>query len=168
MKKYLKYIISGAVIICLVCACLIYTRPQTIEQRYPYLSVSDCTEISGYYYAYTSSDTDDMEFNIGADDEHFSELIELVQSAKFKTRLTNILPHTIDTHQLSDGDFKWELMLKFDNLSFPSGDTGSGYILHITNFFGKLSFSFDGEETLCSVNDQEQWVENIMNLISQQ
>ena len=166
MRRKQKLAIWGTVILCIAAACLMYTRPRTIQQRYPYLNLSACSEISGFFYA--APDADDTEFHIRADDARFSELLELIQTAKLKTRLTNLLPQGTKIHRLSDGDFKWELMLYLDPVSFPNGDTGRGYILHFSNFFGDLSFSFDGKQTRFAVKDQAQWLERVKILISQE
>ena len=92
----------------------------------------------------------------------------MIRSAKLKTKLTNIFPHGTKTHRISDGDFKWEFMLCLEDVSFPNGDTGSGYMLCFSNFFGDVSFPFGSEETLCSVSSREQWLGEIMDIISQE
>lgn len=166
IKKNIRLIVSAIIAICIVVTCLIYTHPQTIEQRYPFLNISDCTEIKGYYFV--EPNIEDIEYHIiSADDYRFSELIQLVQSTEFKKKLSNILPQGRKSHRLSDGDFKWDLLLNFDDVAFPNGDHGSGYILHLRNFFGDFSISFDGEEIWYAVNNQEQWLKEIMDIISE-
>lgn len=165
MKK-IKWLVGVIIAICIVAACSIYTRPQTIEQSYPLLSISDCTEIQGYYFI--APCVEDIQYHISTDDSRFSEIIQLVQSARIKKKLSNILPQETKTHRLSDGDFKWELMLNFDDVSYLSGDHGSGYMLHIRNFFGEVSISFDGEEVWYSVSNQEQWLRDIMEIVTRE
>ena len=165
-RKKVKWIVGVVIVACIAAACLIYTRPQTIEQRYPLLDISDCTGVKGYYFV--APDVEDTAFQIKTDASRFSELIQLIESAEIKKKLSNFLPQGTKTHRLSDGDFKWELMLNFDDVPYPSGDHGSGYMLHIRNFFGEVSISFDGEEVWYSVSNQEQWLRNIMDIISQE
>lgn len=165
IKKNIKLIVSAIIVICIVVTCLIYTRPQTIEQRYPLLSISDCTGMKGYYFV--APGVEDTAFQISSDDSRFSELIQQLQSVQIKKKLSNILPQGTKTHRLYDGDFKWELMLHFDDVSHPSGSHGSGYMLHIRNFFGDVSISFDGEEIWYSVSNQEQWLRDVLDIILQ-
>ena len=39
-------------------------------------------------------------------------------------------------------------------------------MLHIRNFFGDLTLHFDGESTRCSVKEQEQWLRDVMDRIT--
>jgi len=165
MKKNLKLIISAIVLIGIIAFSLIYTLPMTIEQRYPYLDASKCTQIQGYYFRGT--DSEDTWFVINSDDPHFDELIEIIQSSAFKTKLLNILPQGTKTYRYGDDDFKWNLMLLYEDVYFPDGSTGSGHLLHIDNFFGDLSITSNGEQVCCSVNNQGQWLKNVMSIISQ-
>lgn len=90
IKKNIKLIVSAIIVICIVVTCLIYTRPQTIEQRYPLLSISDCTGMKGYYFV--APGVEDTAFQISSDDSRFSELIQQLQSVQIKKKLSNILP----------------------------------------------------------------------------
>ena len=166
VKKNIKLIVCAIIVICIVATCLIYTRPQTIAQRYPILNIADCTEMKGYYFV--APGVEDTQYHISADDSRFAELIQLIQSAELRKKLSNFLPQGTKTHMLSDGDFKWELMLNFNDVEFPSGSHGSGYMLHLRNFFGDISISFDGEQIWYSVSNQDEWVKEIMEIISQE
>ena len=165
MKKRVITIILILVLLCIVAFVLVYTRPLTIEQRYPVLDISQCTQIRGYYY--DGTDTENTPFTIYPDDPHFDEIVELFQSAAFETKLRNIFPQGTKTHPYSKGDFKWEVMFGFEDVLFPSGDMGSGDMLHIRNFFGDIDLSFGGEQVNCSVKNQEQWLKDVMNVITQ-
>lgn len=165
MKKRVKTTFFVIVLFCIVAFVLVYTRPLTIEQRYPVLDISQCTQIRGYYY--DGTDIEDTPFTIYPDDPHFDEMIELFRSAAFKTKLRNIFPRGTKTHLYSDGDYEWEVMFRFEDVLFPSGDMGSGDMLHIRNFFGDIDLSFDGEQVNCSVKNQEQWLKDVMSIIVQ-
>lgn len=166
VRKNVKWIVGAIIVICIVVASLIYTRPQTIEQRYSLLDISNCTGIKGYYFV--APGVEDTEFQISSDDSRFAELIQLLQSVQIKKKLSNILPQGTKTHRLYDGDFKWELMLHFDDVSHPSGSHGSGHMFHIRNFFGDVGISFDGEEIWYSVSNQEQWLRDVLDIILQE
>ena len=164
MKKKHKLGLGAIVILCIAVSCLIYTRPQSMEQRYPYLDLTGCIEIKGY--CFDAPGELEKAFSIKSSDDDFGELISLIREARFRTRLENLLPQGTKTHIYAEGDYKWNVILCFDAVGFPDGSTGSGDILGIENFYGDLSFSFDGRTVLCSVKHQEQWTKRIMDLIS--
>lgn len=164
MKKGLKIIIAVALLICMA-AALIYTRPLTLAQRYPILDLSQCTQIRGYFF--DGRDIEQTPFVIYHDDPHFGEMIRLFQTVGFKTRIRNLFPQGTKTHLYQEGDFKWEVMFRFENVLFSNGDMGSGDMLQIKNFFGDLAISFDGEQVQCTINSQETWARKVMEIILQ-
>lgn len=164
MKKRRKAVFIGVALLC-IAAVFVYTRPLTIEQRYPVLDLSQCTLVRGYFRDGTS--VEDIQFTFAPDDLHFDQMIELFQSVAFKKRLRNILPERTKSHLYQGGDFKWSVTFRFENVLFPSGDTSSGDMLRIDNFFGDVALSFDGELVECSVKDQEQWLKDVMSLLTQ-
>lgn len=153
-----------AVIAVIAALCLIYTRPRTLQQRYPYLDFSQCTEIKGYYFI---APDDDRQFDILSADGHFQELSSLIQTTGLKTRLGNILPQGTKIHAYTDGEYKWDITLCFEDITLPDGSCVSGNFLHIGNFFGDLSFSMNGETVRCSAAEQEQWTRAILDIITQ-
>lgn len=163
-KRYVHWLVGVIILICGIVFFLIYTRPQTIEQRYPMLSLSNCTKIKGYFFI--APGVEDTAFSIETEDSRFTELIQLIQSVETKKKLRNLLPQGHKTHLLSDGDFKWEVMLHFDGVSLPDGSQVSGEMLHLRNFFGDFSISFNGNQVSYSVSNQEQWLQDIMNVIA--
>ena len=165
MKKRMQAIFVAVAIFCMFVSVLAYTRPLTIEQRYPVLDLSQCTLIRGYFNDGTSVEV--QNFTIAPDDPHFDEMIKLFQSAVFKTKLRNILPQGTRTHLCADGDFKWFVRFQFENVLFPSGDIGNGDMLHINNFFGDVDLFFDGEQVNCSVKNQEQWLKDVISILVQ-
>lgn len=167
LKKRIKTAFIAGGLLCMIAFVLIYTRPLTIEQRYTVLDLSQCTRIHGYFYIFNGTDVENTPFAIYPDSPHFDEMIELFQSAAFKTRLQNILPKGTKTHRCSDGDYKWQVMFRFEDVLFPSGEKGRGDMLHINNFYGDIELSFDGEQINCSVNYQEQWLKDVMDIITQ-
>lgn len=164
-KKRFKVAVTGVILLGLAIFCLIYTRPQTIEARYPMLDMAQCTRVKGYYS--DGQMAEQRSFVIDPDDPHFAEIIALFDAPAFRTRLKNLLPEGTRYHQVEDGDFEWELMFRFEDVQFPSGDVGSGDMLHIRNFFGDISLHFDGTVTHCSVKEQDQWLRIVNEWIMQ-
>jgi len=165
MKKRMKAVFAAAALLCIAAFAVVYTRPLTIEQRYPVLDLSQCILIRGYFNSGASAE--DSQFMIAPDDPHFDEMIELFQSTPFRTNLRNILPQGTKIHPYEDGDYKWSVMLRFEDVLFPNGDTGSGDMLHINNFFGDVDLSFDGKQVECSVKNQKQWLKAVMSILMQ-
>ena len=79
MKRIGRIVVCLASAVCIAAFCLIYTWPQTMAQRYPFLDLSRCTQIRGY--AFAGAGTEDQAFSILPTDSHFSELIDLISSA---------------------------------------------------------------------------------------
>ena len=165
MKKRFFTAFIALVLLCIAAAALIYIRPLTIEERYPVLDLSSCTLISGYFR--DGADAENTRFTISMDDPDFEEMIELFRSAQFKTKLQNILPGGTKTHRYQDGDFEWEVVFRFEDVLFPTGDVGSGDMLHVSNFFGDINLFFDGEQVECSVKNQSQWLKDVMAVVTQ-
>ena len=171
MKKELKKlnVVPSAIVLflllCLVASAFVYMRPLTIEQRYPALDLSECILIRGYFY--DGTDIENTAFTISPDDPHFSEMIELFSSARFKTRLQNILPQRTKTHSYADGDYKWDVMFYFGDTLSSSEERGNRDSLHVKNFFGDISLSFEGKQVECSIKNQKRWLEDVMSIVVQ-
>lgn len=163
MKKRIGAAFAAVILLCAAVFIFVYTRPLTIEQRYPVLDLSQCTLIQGSF----QDGTGETQFTIAPGDPHFDEVIGRFRSAAFQTRLRNILPQGAKTHPYRDGDFKWSVTFRFEDVLFPGGDTGSGDMLRVNNFFGDIDLFFDGEQVNCSVKDQEQWLKDSMSIFAQ-
>lgn len=172
LKKRIKLIIGAIVILCIICiivSCLMYTRPWTVEQRYPYLDFTRCVEITCYCFP-ASGEPDQSfsvkSFSITSTDDGFYEMIDIIQKAVFKTRLRLLLPQETKMQTYSDGDYKWQVIFDFDAIDLPDGNIVSGEILCISNFFEDCSFTFNGKTVQCTVEQREQWENKIMDTIS--
>lgn len=165
MKKKTGWIVLEALLLAAVVFVLIYTRPRTVEERYPALELSGCVGIEGYYFRGT--DGEDSRFVISPEDADFDDLLELVETAAFRTRLRNLFPRGTKTYSYGEEDFRWNVMLRFADTAQPDGSTVSGTLLHVDDFFGRLELfsAVDGKTVACSVKDGEQWVREIMDLI---
>lgn len=168
MKKYLKVLVP---VLVLLVAAVIYTRPQTIEQRWDELDLTECTQISGRYYIYDANDGKDKEdilFTLTPDDPEFGAIIELMGGTGFRTRLRNLLPSGTRTHSYREGDFHWEVELHFDSdIELPSGDIVRGARVWIDNFYGDLTIDFlDDDNIRVRVADQKKWLAEVLELIA--
>ena len=142
MKK--KRLLPLGILAVLVLAALIYTRPMTL-QEIGKVDIAQCESVSGYHRR--APDSEFTSFELSAEDERCSQLIDLFAQQKFRRSLINLLsPDGGSTHQPKDGDFIWDLSFNFGPTDFPDGSTGKGndqvrFELAIT--FGELVY--DGQ-----------------------
>ena len=165
MKKKLWLIISVIIVICIIVFWLFYTRARTVEQRYPYLDLAQCTKIEGNYSK--GMITEITPYTIDPGEARFEELIEVIRSAEFKTRLSNLLPKGTKIHKASEDGFNWDVEYYFDNVMLPDGSVSSGGILSIQYFYGDLTLTVNGEIINCSVVNEAEWALRIMDIIQQ-
>lgn len=150
MKRKYRLCIYIIIVVLVTAAYLFYSRPQTINQYYPYLDFSNCVEISGDYFV---APEEEARFVIGAEETDFREMVNLIQTAEFKRSLRNIFPQGANAHRYNDGDFMWDTIIRFENIGLPDGSMGSGSFLDIHNFFGNITFFANGEYVYCSANN---------------
>ena len=163
MKKA-KIIIPIILLVALLGVLLFYTRPMTLSQICFGVDVDQCELVSGYYFI--APGVDDSPFEINQNDEHFSQILESFDTRKFSKSLVNLLPQGTKTHQLQDGDFKWEIMFKFSDVTYPDGSANSGTLIRVSDFFGVIEVHFNGDVWRCSTSDKEEWLSDVMSLIS--
>ena len=173
MKKRIRAILAAGILLGIFLFVLVYTRPLTIEQRYPALNLSQCTQMRGNFGTFTAGAGFEQEqFILYPDDPDFSKLVDLLRSARFKTKLDNLLPEGTTTHPITEGDVKWMVTFQFEDLiPFPDGSMGKDDLLTINSFCGDryegIGLSFDGETVRCSLSDQGRWSQSVMDLITQ-
>lgn len=163
MKK--KRLLPLGILAVLVLAALIYTRPMTL-QEIGKVDIAQCESVSGYHRR--APDSEFTSFELSAEDERCSQLIDLFAQQKFCRSLANLLPQGGTTHRTQDGDFRWEVGFCFDATDFPDGSTGEGVLVTCRNFFGKLSLfrAYDGKTIRCTVQDQEAFLQQVYDIIS--
>ena len=152
-----------AVLFLFVAAYLFYSRPMTIQQRYPMLTIDKCVGISGYYKDGTEIDL--KEFTIDKNSEEFETLFDLLYGQGYHRSLRDLLPRDTRTHQTEPGDYQWEVLFHFEDVVLPDGNIGSGTILRIQSWYGELGIHFDGETLSCYKNEQEEWAKEVLNII---
>ncbi len=169
--KRKKWLILLAVLAVLLSAVLVYTRPMTIAQLTDdAIDLSQTTALRGEYVHYTgtSASSEDIAFSLSPDDNGFAQLLSLFESRTVRRSLWNFVPTGGSTHSLRDGDVRWSLRFALHDVSLPDGDTLSGDVLTIDNFFGTLSVRFGGQTWRCTTAEQEQLLADVFSLISQE
>ena len=164
MKR--RHIVLLGILAVLVLATLIYTRPMTL-QEIGKVDIAQCESVSGYHRR--APDSEFTSFELSAEDERCSQLIDLFAQQKFRRSLINLLaPDGGSTHQPKDGDFIWDLSFNFGPTDFPDDSTGSGTFLQCRNFFGVLRiFNAVEDETLrCTVSGQDEFLQQVYDIIS--
>ena len=163
MKR--RHIVLLGILAVLVLSALIYTRPMTL-QEIGKVDIAQCESVSGYHRR--APDSEFTSFELSAEDERCSQLIDLFAQQKFRRSLANLLPQGGTTHRTQDGDFRWEVGFCFDATDFPDGSTGSGTFLQCRNFFGVLRiFNAVEDETLrCTVSGQDEFLQQVYDIIS--
>ena len=164
MKR--RHIVLLCILAVLVLAALIYTRPMPLKELCG-LDIAQCESVSGYHRR--APDSEFTSFELSAEDERCSQLIDLFAQQKYRRSLINLLsPGGGSTHRSKDGDFIWDLSFNFGPTDFPDGSTGSGTFLQCRNFFGVLRiFNAVEDETLrCTVSGQDAFLQQVYDIIS--
>ena len=160
LKKSVVIIVA---VILIVVGYLAFSRPMTIQQRYPMLSLDKCSGIRGYY----RDDTVEAlkEFTIDKNSEEFELLCDLLYEQEYRRSLRDILPRGTRTHRTEPGDFQWEVYFHFDDIALPDGSIGSGEMLCVQCWYGELEIDFNGDTLSCYLGGQEYWAKEVLNLI---
>lgn len=164
MKR--RHIVLLGILVILAAAAFIYTRPMPLEALCE-ADITQCQSVSGYHRR--APDSEFTSFELSAEDERCSQLIDLFAQQKFRRSLINLLaPDGGSTHQPKDGDFIWDLSFNFGPTDFPDGSTGEGVLVTCRNFFGKLSLfrAYDGKTIRCTVQDQDAFLQQVYDIIS--
>ena len=152
--------VIAVIAVLLVLLAAFYTRPRTIEQRFPEIDLSRCTRIRGSY-SVDGNGGGQTEVAFSPGDAQFDGLVSLFRNAAFRTRAANLFPQPVKMHPQRDGDFQWSVTFVFGDVTI-GGAAVSGDLLSVGDFYGDIGLSFDGEETRCSLRGQEQWSESVL------
>ena len=164
MKK--KRLLPLGILAVLVLAALIYTRPMTLQELCG-LDIAQCESVSGYHRR--APDSEFTSFELSAEDERCSQLIDLFAQQKYRRSLINLLsPGGGSTHRPKDGDFIWDLSFNFGPTDFPDGSTGKGTFIQCRDFYGTLRVSrvIDGKTLRCTTIDQAAFLRQAYDIIS--
>lgn len=155
-QKHKRLFIVIAVAVLLLAAYLFYSRPMTISQLYPMLTLDKCTEIRGYYSAGMKA-AELTEFTIEQNSNEFQKLCSLFFEKNYRRSLKDILPKGTRFHRAEPDDF--------EDIELPDGNHGSGSMLHFQSWYGELDISFDGETHSCHTSEQEVWAKEVLDII---
>ena len=159
-KKIVPWILA---VILLLGAYAWYARPVTIVELYPMLELDRCTKMEGFYEIGMQAEA--TRFTIEKGSEDFSEMCSLFYGQKYRRSLADLLPRGTRYHQTQPDDFQWDVYFYFENVEFPDGSSGSGGMLHFSNWYGTFSISFDGQTHFYKVRDSENWAEQVLEMI---
>jgi len=151
-----------AVAICLI-LYLWYTMPKTVEQLYPYLDLSECTGVTIWV---PSGEPPVMTGAEPLSAEEAKALLELFEGRTFRRTLGSIFPPNGRYHRSDPGEFSWNLIFLFEDVTLPDGSGGSGALLHVNNFYGKLDIGSDGKTIYnLSTAGKDAWLQEVMDAI---
>lgn len=160
--KTKKAFLLISVTVLLLAAYLIYSRPMTIQQRYPMLDLEQCTDLRGYYEI---GGQGRIEFTVDKNSEDFETLCTLLYEQAYRRSLKDLLPHGTRTYRVLPEDFEWEVFFQFEDVAFPDGSHTSGRILRVDYWYGELDIHFYGDIVSCSTKQQESWAKTVLDII---
>ena len=160
--KMKKAFLLISVTVLLLAAYLIYSRPMTIQQRYPMLDLEQCTDLRGYYEI---GGQGRIEFTVDKNSEDFETLCTLLYEQAYRRSLKDLLPHGTRTYRVLPEDFEWEVFFQFEDVAFPDGSHTSGRILRVDYWYGELDIHFYGDIVSCSTKQQESWAKTVLDII---
>jgi hypothetical protein len=160
--KMKKAFLMISVTVLLLAAYLIYSRPLTIQQRYPMLDLEQCTDLRGYYEI---GGQGRIEFTVDKNSEDFETLCTLLYEQAYRRSLKDLLPHGTRTYRVLPEDFEWEVFFQFEDVAFPDGSHTSGRILRVDYWYGELDIHFYGDIVSCSTKQQESWAKTVLDII---
>lgn len=162
-KKHFCIIVLILVLV-LVGSAFWYTRPMTLAQLYPSLSLSECKSVTISYQIHDENSLSEerTELTLTTGEDNFAALLSCFEDCTFRRTLSNLLPSGTQMHTAQAGEYQWDIIFYFDGVTLPDGSTASGALLYASDFFGKLSLSFDGTTTRYTVPNQEQWRFNVL------
>lgn len=165
MKKTqkIKWLVLIAVAAVFLAAYLIYSRPMSLSQMYPMLTLDQCTEIHGYFRIEEQPGL--TKFTVSTSDEAFQDLCDAFYGRTYRRSLRSVLVRGARYHRVEPGDFQWEVYFHFEDVELPDGSIGSGAMLSFQNWYGELDLHFDGEHVSFHTDDEEVWGREVLDLI---
>lgn len=156
-----------AVLAALVIAGLWFSRRMTIEEICPGVELAECIRIEVRYRTWERSGAyfDDTTVILSPGDQGFKEVIGLLEEKRFSRSPFWRFSSGEKYHRWMEGDFCWYMDLVFEDVTLPDGSTGSGYLVHLNNFFGDLElWRYDGNTYPLQTSDQREWVREVLDV----
>ncbi len=162
-KRSRSGIILSAALVCILVFACVYTRPLTVEERWPVPDLSECVRIRCSYWDHVN---DPAEYYIEKGGPGFDEIVSLIGAAPFRAKLSGLFERGTRYRRLEEGDVSWSLYFRFEEVELPDGSTASGDVLSVSCVAGDICLSFDGGVLWCRTADQERWREKVVSLIA--
>lgn len=141
----------------------VYSRPMTVSQLYPMLTLDKCTEIQCYYNDGTQVDLSKVTIVHGS--EEYQKICTLFYEQNYRRSIRDILPRGARSHRTEPGDFQWEVYFSFEDIELPDGSRGSGPMLRFQSWYGEMDIHFDGEYHSCYTHQQKAWEKEVLDVI---
>ncbi len=164
MKKKIWLSFLGICVLSFGIFAINYTKPMTISELSQGVELSEYQYIEGRFNIAPSFES--VSFKTQTQ-EDLNAVFELFDNQTFRKSLTNLLPENSGSSRIvEDGEFQWEITFQTDEI-ITLGENGVvGGLLTVTNFYGELEIRFDGESYTSTTDNQEEWLEDVLNLIS--
>ena len=99
-----KTIMGIVFAILILTICLFYSRPMSVTQLYPMLTLDKCTGIRGYYEI--GMQTEQTAFTVERDSEEFQKLCDLFFEKRYRRSFKDILPRGTRIHRTEPDNFQ--------------------------------------------------------------
>ena len=166
-KKHIAWLSLAAL---MVIFCLWYTKGGTVEDFCPAVELGECTEIRlrGYMEGEYPSENDDLILSLTPEDEQFGEIIEMLETRRFRRSFANLWPLGTKAHATGEGDFWWRMHFRFEDVDMPFG-TVDGVLFSINNLYGDLELNYTGEKSRTwrvTTDSKDGWLTEIYDIIA--
>ena len=133
-----------------------YTRPVSSAHL-----VGDLGSFDTVYVEYRLGETEEQgdAYALELDTQTGRALLDLVQPQQYRRSAVNLLPQGQQTYTLQPGDFAWELRF------VRSSTDGPETVVRFSNEYGRLELSSGSWHARCSVENQETWLRQVMDVI---
>ncbi len=140
-----------------------YTKPMTISELSQGVEITEYQYIEGRFSIAPSFEDSSFETHT---QEDLDAVFELFNNQTFRKSLTNLLPQGGgNSHRIEDGDFQWTIDFQTDEI-FKLDENGMvGDLLIVRNFYGELEIDFLQERYICTTDNQEEWLEDVLYLL---
>ncbi len=163
MKK--KKRLLGLVVLVLVIGIFVinYTKPVTISELSQGVEITQYQAIEAVFIIAPEEEHSSFETS---KQEELNAIFDMFSNQKFRKSLGNLVNQTFDSHRVEDGDFSWYITFQSDEIVMPNGNSTSGDILKVSNFYGDLEIRFNGESYICTTDNQEEWLKSVIDLFT--
>ena len=157
------------VLVLLVIAALIYTRPMKPKHFCPGLDLAESKSIS---ILYTPMDAEIVPgfVSITPEDPEFSQFVDLFETRFFRRSLRGLLPFDGILRRTTSTE-SWYVAFYFDDTTFPDGTVRSGRLFGCDTFGNlRLDINYSKDEDTwafvpCAIFEQHFWSARVLELV---